>query len=83
MRSRSTLVAAKSQQRPLAFWLVTSSVGTSTENFWRMAPRTLGAEGDAVQLALGEGECGEAALGAGLIVRAEALKQGRSNRFHR
>ena len=41
MRSRSTLVAAKSQQRPLAFWLVTSSVGTSTENFWRMAPAPL------------------------------------------
>ena len=36
-RSRRTLVAAKSQQRPLDFWLVTSSVGTSTENFWRMA----------------------------------------------
>ena len=45
--------------------------------------RALGAEGDAVQLALGEGECGDAALGAGLIVRAEALKQGRSNRLHR
>ena len=36
MCSRSTLVAANSQQRPEACWEVTSSVSISTENFWRI-----------------------------------------------